>query len=317
MALQEESAAAEVLPLRRADLDDVLAVADRRLADERNRVQAAAGFRDLESITGEQRGIVAERFHEVPGADIPAAAERRVDVEMQLLVLNPAAVNEVLILPDAVDDDVAGQTLEERARLAVRRVARVDIGVHDARAPEEAAGSAELIGDPGEDAAQTPYPMLNRKLREPERRRRRHAAGARATARELEIQPVDLFEDEPAVDVGHAIVVRAFDAVGIRQPDAGPMAQAALRAHDVEDRIVAAARRGELLIDRRQDADVRAVRVARELDRRDRLHDPPGVDQVLRDLEQLAAFEKERPLLGEKQRQARIERELAGVRFHL
>src|SRR5260370_8609952 len=190
VSLQEEPAPGEVLPFRRPDLDDVLAVADRRLADERNRVQAAARFGDLKAVVRKQGGIIAERFHEVPGADVPTAAERCVDVEVQLLVLNPAAVNEVLILPDAIDDDVAGQTLEERARLAVRGVARVDIGVHDARAPKEAAGGAELIGDPGENAAQTPYPMLNRKLREPERRRRAHAAGPRATGRQLAVHPV-------------------------------------------------------------------------------------------------------------------------------
>src|SRR6266545_6548567 len=260
MALQEETAPAEVLPLGRADLDDVLAIRNRGLSDEGNRVQAAARFGDLEAVVPVQRGIIAERFHEVPGADVPGAAERCVDVEVQLLVLNPAAMNEVLVLPDAIDDDVAGQTLEERAGLPVRGVARIDIGVHDARATEEAAGGAELIGDPGEDAAQTPYPVLNRKLREPERRRRRHAAGSRATTRELEVQPVNLLEHEPAVDVSHAIVGVAFDAVGVRQPNAGPMAQAALRAHDVEERIVGAARRGELLIDRRQEADVGAVR---------------------------------------------------------
>src|SRR2546422_722137 len=42
MALQEEAAGAEMLPLRRADLDEVLAVADRRLSHERDRIETTA-----------------------------------------------------------------------------------------------------------------------------------------------------------------------------------------------------------------------------------------------------------------------------------
>src|SRR5256885_601590 len=100
MALQEEAAAAEMLPLRRADLDDVLAVADRRLSDERDRVETA-GLGDLEPIGGVQGGIVPERFDKISGADVPPTAQRRVAVEMQLLVLDAPAVDEVLVLPDA------------------------------------------------------------------------------------------------------------------------------------------------------------------------------------------------------------------------
>src|SRR6266850_915042 len=60
MALQEEAAAAEMLPLGRADLNDVLAVADRGLSHEWNRVEAAARLGDLEPIARIQRGVVAE-----------------------------------------------------------------------------------------------------------------------------------------------------------------------------------------------------------------------------------------------------------------
>src|SRR5207253_4254002 len=147
--------------------------------------------------------------------------------------------------------------------------------------------------------------------REPEWRRLRHPPDAGSAAGELEVQAVDLFEDEPAIHIGHAIVDVAFDAVGVGEPNTRSLAQAALRPHDVEDRIVGAARRREFLIDGRQHADVRAMRVARELHRGDRLHDPTRVDEVLRDLEQLAALEEEGSLLREEERLAWIERELA------
>src|SRR5207244_10838646 len=87
MALQEEAAAAEMLPLGRADLNDVLAVPDRGLSHEGNRVEAAARPGDLEPIARIQRGVVAEGLHEIPAADVPAAPQRRVAVEVQLLVL--------------------------------------------------------------------------------------------------------------------------------------------------------------------------------------------------------------------------------------
>src|SRR5213075_2406936 len=88
VSLQEEAAAAEVPPLRRVDLDDVLAVVNRRLSNEGDRIETSPGLRKLEPIGRVQRRIVAERFDEIAGADIPPAAQRRVDIEMQLLVLD-------------------------------------------------------------------------------------------------------------------------------------------------------------------------------------------------------------------------------------
>src|SRR6266705_5660546 len=97
---------------------------------------------------------------------------------MQLLVLDAPAVSEVLILPDAVHDDVAREPLQERTRFSVLRVARIDVRMHDARAPDEPARRAKIVRDAGEHAAQSPDAMLNRELREPQRRGRRDAAGA-------------------------------------------------------------------------------------------------------------------------------------------
>src|SRR5882724_16695 len=100
MALQEETAAAEVLPLGRPDLDDVFAVCDGRLPRERHGVETAARARHLETIRGVQGGIVPKRLHEISRTDVPPAGQRRVAVEMQLPVLQMAPVDEVLVLPD-------------------------------------------------------------------------------------------------------------------------------------------------------------------------------------------------------------------------
>src|SRR5439155_21784036 len=87
MALEEESVGAEVLPLRCRHLNDEFAVFDRRLPHERNGVESAAACRDLETVRCVERGVIAKRFDEIAGTDIPAATQRGVAVEMQLLVL--------------------------------------------------------------------------------------------------------------------------------------------------------------------------------------------------------------------------------------
>src|SRR6266516_2801130 len=98
---------------------------------------------------------------------------------MQLLVLDAPAVNEVLILPNAVHDDVAREPLQQRTRFSVGRVARIDERMHDAGAPDEPARRAEIIRDAGEHTAQSPGAMLNRELRQPQWRGRGRATGAR------------------------------------------------------------------------------------------------------------------------------------------
>ena len=223
MTLQEKAAGAEVFPLRRADLDQVFAVPDRRLPHERNRVESATHPGNFEPIVRIQRGVVAERLHEIPGADVPATPQRRVAIEMQLLVLDVPAVDEVLILPDPIHQDVAGKPLEERARFAVGRVAGIDVRMHDAGAPDEPARRAEIVRDTGEHAAESPDPMLHRELREPQRRRRRDTTRPRAAPRHLQVQSIDVIEDQPAVHFGHAVVIPAVDAVGVEHADARSM----------------------------------------------------------------------------------------------
>ena len=126
--------------------------------------------------------------------------------------------------------------------------------------------------------------MLNRELGQPQRRRRRHTAGTRATARELQIQPKDVLEHETAVDLGDPIVIAAYDPVGVDHADPGAVAHAVLRSENREDRIVGPRRRSEFLIDRREQPDVRPECRACELRRRDRLHDAARVDEILRHL---------------------------------
>src|SRR5207253_4688048 len=252
VALQEVSAAAEVLPLRRPDLDDVFAVRDRRLSRECHRVEGAAGAWYFETIAGIQRGIVAERLHEISRADVPPTAQRRVAVEVQLLVLQVAPMDEVLILPDAVHHDVAREPLQQRSGPPIGRVTRIDIRMHDPRPADESTGVAKLIRDTGKQAAQAPDAMLHRELAQPQRRGRGHACDARAAARELQVQSVDLLEDEPAVDLRDAVIITALDSISIDQADAGASAQAALRPQNDENGTFAARHRRELLVHRRE-----------------------------------------------------------------
>src|SRR5437773_5781457 len=247
VALEEIPAATEVLPLGRSDLDDVFAIGDRRLSRERD----YAAVRRFETVGGIESGIVAERLHEVPRPDVPPTAQRRVAVEVQLLVLQVAAVDEVLILPDAVHHDVAGEALQQRPGPPIARVARIDVGVHDPRPADEPTRVPKVVPDAGEQAAQAPDAILHRELAQPQRRGRGHACDPRAAARELQVQSVDLLEDEPAVDLRDPIVITALDPIGIGHADAGASAQAALRPQNVENGIVAARHRRELLVHRR------------------------------------------------------------------
>src|SRR5437899_13056982 len=107
--------------------------------------------------------------------------------------------------------------------------------MHKRVAADYAAPRVELVRDAGEEAPQSPDPVLDRKLAEPERRRLCDVAHVRATRRSLKTQGVDVLEHEAAVDVDHAIVVVPLDAVGVGHPDPRAVAQAVLRAENVED----------------------------------------------------------------------------------
>src|SRR5207249_265371 len=313
VALEEIPAATEVLPLGRPDLEDVFAIGDRWLSRELD----YAAIRQFETVVGIEGGIVTERLHEVPRPDVPPTAQRRVAVEVQLLVLQVAAVDEVLILPDAVHHNVADEPLQQRPGPPIGRVARIDVRVHDPRPADEPTRVPKVVPDAGKQAAQAPRAILHRELAQPQRRGRGHSSDPRAAARELQVESVDLLEDQPAVDLRDAVVVAALDPIGIRKADARASAEALLGPQDRENGIVRARRRRERLIDRGEETDVGAEGRPGELDRRDRLDDATRIDQALRHLKQLAPLQKERPLLRKEQRLPRIERELARVRFDL
>src|SRR5205823_12120280 len=104
---------------------------------------------------------------------------------------------------------------------------------------------------------------------------------------------------------------------GLAQLDTCAMSLAVFHPLNFENGIVLTRRRRELLVHRREQTDVGAEAGPGELDRRDRLDDATRIDQVLRHLKQLAAFQKERPFFRKEQRLPRVERELARVRFDL
>ena len=84
-----------------------------------------------------------------------------------------------------------------------------------------------------------------------------------------------------------------------------------------EERIVAAARRRQLVVDGRQDGEIGAGHLAGDLGGGQRRNDPAGVDELVRRRELLDAIEEEGPLLGKEERLPRIEGELPGVGLDL
>src|SRR2546426_704300 len=142
--------------------------------------------------------------------------------------------------------------------------------MHDPGSADESTRSAKLVRDAGKQAAQTPDAMLHRELAQPQRRGRGHAAATRAAARELQVESIDLFEDEPAVDLRDAVVIAALDPIGVGETDARASTQAVLRPQDRVNGILRARRRRELLVDRREQTDVGAEGGPGELHRRDR-----------------------------------------------
>src|SRR5439155_3892584 len=127
---------------------------------------------------------------------------------------------------------VAREPLQQGPRPPIGRVTRIDIRMHDPCPADESTGVAKLVRDAGKQAAQAPDAMLHRELAHPQWRGRGHACDPRAAARELQVEPVDLLEDEPAVALSDAVVVAALDSIGGREADARASAEAPLRPQD-------------------------------------------------------------------------------------
>ena len=143
------------------------------------------------------------------------------------------------------------------------------------------------------------------------------AADDRAAPAGLELQVVDRAEQQARVAGEHPVGVAAVDAVGVDEADLRRSRQVVLKARDVEDRAIDAAGRRRRVVDRREQGDVGARAVSRQLDGRQRRRNPPRVDQIVRRGEELGAVQEERALLRKEERAARVERELGGVRLHL
>ena len=98
-----------------AKVSDVVAIGNAPNADERNRVDLRAD-RALDLIVPEELLVVAERLPVHARAKRPPAAKTGARAEVELLVLRVALVHEVRVLPGVVEQDVAGQRLEQACR---------------------------------------------------------------------------------------------------------------------------------------------------------------------------------------------------------
>src|SRR5438105_13047443 len=104
--------------------------------------------------------------------------------------------------------------------------------MHDPCPADESTRVAKVVRNAGKQAAQTPYAMLHRELAQPQGRGGRDASDPRAAARELEIEAVDLLDNEPAVELRDAVIIRPLHPVGARQTHARGSAKAALRPQE-------------------------------------------------------------------------------------
>ena len=233
-----------------------------------------------------------------------------VGVEVQLLILDSLTVYKLLVLPGAVQHHVAGEALDQPSLLSVNSHAMVERGVD-----EPGPGMKPLLARKSSWIPLTVYRTpkvrpVRMNWRGPERRGLGDAVAAGPASGQLELRAVDSAEHEPGIGPGHPVVVGALDLVGVHHAQPGLGADIALDPEQVIDRMIVAGRRPGLIVHRAQQSEIGTQRLAGELGRRDRLDDPPGVDQVVRGGELLDAIEKEGPLLVEEELVSRIEEKL-------
>ena len=180
----------------------------------------------------------------------------------------------------------------------------------------EAAGGAELFVAGVDAGVQSDGAAVAEEACLPERRGHGGAGDSSPAAGGLKLQAVDPAEHESGVGAQHPVVAVALDTVGVDHADPRVGPDVPLQAKNVVDRVVAG-ERNAWIVHRGEERDAGAERLARELDRRDRLHHPAGVDQVVGRGELLDAVEEERSLLLEEPLVPRIEQQLSGVRLDL
>src|SRR5207237_10194811 len=104
---------------------------------------------DFQTRRRGQRGVVSKRFDEIARAHIPTAAQRGIAVEVQLLVLEVASVNEVLVLQDSVHHNVARESMQQSPRMAICGPARIDIRMDNAGPATDPTGVDDNVAIPG------------------------------------------------------------------------------------------------------------------------------------------------------------------------
>ncbi len=189
MTREHEQIGVELPERRRRDLDVAFEVGNRGLPDEGDRIEPAAGAGHLDPVVGVERRVIAERFDEEPGLQVPAPAQQRGPGEVELLVLDPPAVDQVLVLPGAVEQHIAGEPFEQRAGAAVAGDAVIDRRLRYAGAADEAVFGPEIVGDTREGIARPEGAASALRAHEPERRGGLGVpAAARDAAGALELQ---------------------------------------------------------------------------------------------------------------------------------
>ena len=287
----------------------------RRTVERKKRRASRAGLQ--QSVILVKPLVERERLDERRRAHRPAALEREVVVEVQLLLEPRVAERDVLVLPDAVQEHARREALNRRVGRTEPRAAMREIRGHHAAAADEAARGAKVVVDARRGIAQAEVAPVAIQDRLPDGRPRRGAVRGRPTGARLQLHVVDRLELQSSVGGDDAVRIRAVDPIRVREADLRRAAQAALQAHDIEQRMIGAGRRRRDVVGRREQGDVRAGRLPGQFHGRHGRGDLARVDQVVRRPEQLCAVEEERALLRKEQCGARIVGELRRIGFDL
>ena len=304
-----------MLPLRRVQRKAEISVADAWRAGEGGRVAGPAQH----AIPGVEHRIEAERLGHDRRVGAPPAPGRHGDAIVELLLERLTLVHQRAVRPRVVQRGVVGDRFDEAAGPEIVRVPLIQQSLRDSAATDEATLGAEALVDGVERIAELERLAVPAEYRVPERRvrARRGRRESREAVRVLRLCAVDPREYASSVHRRHAIVPRALRAVRERHAELRPRADVALQPRDGEHRMSVAVGRAGGAVDGVQHADVEPRQLARDLRGSHGLHDAACVDEVLRRIEELRAVEEEWALLGEEQRLARVEDDLAGVGFNL
>ena len=140
---------------------------------------------------------------------------------MELLVLDPGPVDETLVLPGAVDQDLGGEALQQAGAGEIPGVAGIDDPVDDPRPADEAAPGPELVADAAESGSESEPATAPYEAGREERRGGGADPVVGAAPRQLERGGVDSAEDVARVYAEHAVAPGILGAIGVDDADAG------------------------------------------------------------------------------------------------